>query len=60
MFPQWLGTSFLGVFLVTLAVAQVQDKKNDSEKPSDPPPEPKEKIVKVEEVVGRLTKVDLK
>jgi len=60
MFPQWLGTSFLGVFLVTLAVAQVQDKKSDSEKPTDPPPEPKEKIVKVEEVVGRLTKVDLK
>ena len=41
MFPQWLGTSFLGVFLVTLAVAQVQDKKSDSEKPTDPPPEPR-------------------
>jgi len=59
MFPQWLGTSFLGVFLVTLAVTQAQDKKSDSEKPTDPP-EPKEKIVKVEEVVGKLTKIDLK
>ncbi len=54
-----LSTS-LPVFLIVLAATAAQDKKPDADQPADPPPPPKPKIVKLDEVVGRLTKVDKK
>jgi flagellar basal body-associated protein FliL len=60
MIRRLLWTSLLAGLVVTLAMARAQEKKSDDEKPAEPPPEPKEKIVKVDEVSGRLTKMDTK
>lgn len=64
MIRRLLWTSFLCGLLVTLAMARAQDnaqeKKSDSEKPAEPPPEPKQKITKLDEVIGKLTKIDFK
>lgn len=50
--------------IATLASARAQDNaqdpKSESEKSAESTPEPKQKIVKVDEVVGRLTKLDTK
>ena len=54
-----LSTS-LPVLLIVLAATAAQDKKPDADQPADPPPPPKPKIVKLDEVIGRLTKVDKK
>ena len=54
-----LSTS-LPVLLIVLAATAAQDKKPDADLPADPPLPPKPKIVKLDEVIGRLTKVDKK
>jgi hypothetical protein len=55
-----LWANLLIALVVTLAPVRAQENKSDAEKPADPPQEPKQKIIKVEEVAGKLTKVDLK
>jgi hypothetical protein len=64
MICRFVWTSLLGGLVATLALARAQDeapdKKTDSEKPAESTPEPKQKIVKVDEVVGKLTKLDTK
>jgi hypothetical protein len=64
MIRRMLWISLLCGLVVTLAIARAQDnaqdKKTDSGKPTEHPPEPKQKITKVDEVIGKLTKVDLK
>jgi hypothetical protein len=59
MIRQMLWTSLLVGLLMALAAAAAQDKKPDPNEPADPVP-PKPKITKLDEVVGRLTKIDLK
>ena len=54
-----LSTS-LPVLLIVLAAVRAQDKKPDADQPADPPLPTKSKIVKLDEVIGRLTKVDKK
>ncbi len=54
-----LSTS-LPVLLIVLAATAAQDKKPDADQPADPPLPPKPKIVKLDEVIGRLTQVDKK
>ena len=60
MTRQMLWTSLLVGVLMALAAAAAQDKKPDADQPADPNPPPKPKTTKLDEVVGRLTKIDLK
>jgi hypothetical protein len=55
-----LWTSLFVGLLMALAAAAKQDKKPDADQPADPNPPPKPKIIKLDEVVGRITKIDLK
>jgi hypothetical protein len=60
MIRKVIGIGVLGGLVVMLAMARAQEKKSDTEKPAEPTPEPKEKIVTVDKVAGKLTKVDTK
>ena len=60
MIRQMFWTSLLVGLLMALATAAVQDKEPEADQPVEPNPPPKPKITKLDEVVGRLTKIDLK
>jgi len=60
MIRRLMWTGLLIGFVAALTMARAQEKKSDEDKAADPPADLKEKIVRVDQVTGKLTKLDTK